>query len=153
MSLPSIPDVKAETTFTNKEALKLLLNSVEFLNQSLSKLFDAEIGEVRLIVDTDECSKLSTHDIINICQNINQALKNTISLQMLLHLKLENILDAAIGTISVVPTRNTTEHGNIETANKISSSKSNFGKSKCSLKTESCLTDNYVEVFIDGVIK
>lgn len=86
---------------TNIDNLRALLNSIKVLNNNIAKLIDAEIDRISFVVDEGESSRLSAADIITIYQNINRVVRNTMNLQTLLQLKLDDILAAALGIIPI----------------------------------------------------
>ncbi len=99
MSLPNIPNIKPNISIDRKEAINLLLASVAMEEISLSHILNAEGEKLQQFLKT--CPD-SLNDMLMMNNSINQTLRTVIQSQIMLQIKLEDILS--------LDKKNTTKH-------------------------------------------
>lgn len=90
MSLPNIPDITPEISLNRCEAINLLLSSIALEEVGLSHFLNAEGEKLQKILNKHECDM---KDLIKINRSVNQTLKAILNSQLILLLKLENVLE------------------------------------------------------------
>ena len=123
MSFPKIPDINPYINITFEDAINLLLTSIAMEEVSLSKLMDAETHKILCVLDHckhdnckhDDCCHHDCnhqdsvlHDAIEINKSVDDTIKNSVKLQMLLQFKLENIKELLPATSSSTTTSTST---------------------------------------------
>lgn len=89
MSLPNVPDIDPKITIRREDAITLLLTSIAMEEIGLSKIIEAESEKIHRVVK-DHC--VSFCDVLAINDSVDRILRNVIRNQMLLQLKLEDVL-------------------------------------------------------------
>jgi hypothetical protein len=88
MSVPNIPHISPHITLTRKQAKNLLLASIALEEIGLSSILNAESEQIKSAIaggaNVDELRKLN--------KNLNLTLRNVLKNQMLLQMKLEDVL-------------------------------------------------------------
>lgn len=102
MSLPKIPDMNPNVTVGKEDALNLLLFSIGMEEIGLSHIINAEGEKIQYIlgtlVDADGNTigppeKASVQEVLAVNKSVGGTLKNVLRNQLLLQLKLEDVMD------------------------------------------------------------
>ncbi|MDD4402601.1 MAG: hypothetical protein PHI24_12160 [Desulfitobacteriaceae bacterium] len=108
MSLPTIPDVDPSINLKLEDSVKLLLVSVAFEELGLAHLINAEAEKIQYVLETFKDQEPTLDDLYEIDRSVNQTLRNVISKQLLLQLKLENTLNISTSTTTSTTSTTTT---------------------------------------------
>lgn len=92
MSLPHIPNITPEISLNQCETINLLLSSIALEEIGLSHILNAEGEKLQYFL-----KKKPHHvkDLITINDNVNKTLKNIVKSQMMLMMKLEDVVELA----------------------------------------------------------
>lgn len=102
MSLPKIPDMNPNMNVNQADAINLLLASIGMEEIGLSHIINAEGEKIQFmlgtLVDGDGNAiqgpqNVTTQDVLNVNKSVDSTLKNVLRNQMLLQLKLEDIME------------------------------------------------------------
>lgn len=102
MSLPKIPDLNPNITVNQEDAVNLLLASIGMEEIGLSHIINAEGEKIQYmlgtLVDGDgnaiaAPTGVTVDDVLNVNKSVDSTLKNVLRNQMLLQLKLEDIIE------------------------------------------------------------
>jgi len=88
LSLPNIPDIKPKITLNTCEVTNMLLSSIAMEEIGLSHILNAEGEKLQLLLAKDQ---LSTCQMLEINEQVNDLLKSVIKSQILLQMKLEEV--------------------------------------------------------------
>ncbi len=96
MSMPNIPDIDANINIDKETALSIILASVGFEELGLAHLINAEAEKVQFALGTLEGSTgpLTFEEILQANESAQGILKDSLKMQLLLGMKLEETLDA-----------------------------------------------------------
>ena len=102
MSLPKIPDMNPEVTVDREDAINLLLFSIGMEEIGLSHVINAEGEKIQYALGTlvdaagneVKPAEIATiEQVLNVNKSVNGTLKNVLRNQLLLQLKLEDVMD------------------------------------------------------------
>ncbi|MGL5379890.1 hypothetical protein [Clostridium sp.] len=102
MSLPKIPDMNPNVTVDKEDALNLLLFSIGMEEIGLSHIINAEGEKIQYIlgtlVDVDGNTiappeRASVQEVLAVNKSVGGTLKNVLRNQLLLQLKLEDVME------------------------------------------------------------
>ncbi|HEY4602172.1 MAG TPA: hypothetical protein VIG73_12965 [Cerasibacillus sp.] len=89
MSLPNIPDIDPNITLDRCEVINLLLSSIAMEEIGISHILNAEGEKIqRLLKNNNIC----VHDYFKLNKEINQMLRSIVKSQLLLQMKLEDVV-------------------------------------------------------------
>ncbi|WP_212508844.1 hypothetical protein [Litoribacterium kuwaitense] len=89
MSLPNIPNITPTISLSRCESIDLLLSSIALEEMALSHILNAEGEKLQAFLKNDpKC----LNDYLRINENVNQTLKTIIKSQIMLQLKLEDVM-------------------------------------------------------------
>lgn len=91
MSLPSIPDINPDITLNRCESINLLLSSIAMEEIALSHILNAEGEKIQYFLKRKD--KLKTCDFFEINKQVNNVLRTIVKSQLLLQLKLEDVVE------------------------------------------------------------
>jgi hypothetical protein len=89
MTLPNIPDINPTINLKRREVVHLLLSSIAMEEIGLSHILNAEGEKMQQAIT----KRASLHDLQNLNYSLERTLRNTIKSQMILHYKLEDMID------------------------------------------------------------
>ncbi|WP_257145461.1 hypothetical protein, partial [Bacillus cereus] len=89
MSLPNIPNITPVITVTSEEAKNLLLSSIAMEEIGLSHILNAEGEKIQCFLKTKDVD-LNSALLLN--KSVNNTLKTVLKSQLLLQLKLEDVI-------------------------------------------------------------
>ncbi len=92
MSLPTIPDITPDIDITREDVITLLLASVAMEEMGLAHILNAESEKIRHAVEQSECGNISLCQLQEINKNAQQMVDAITRLEMLLQMKIENIM-------------------------------------------------------------
>lgn len=92
LSLPNIPDIIPEINLDREDVINLLLASIALEEIALSHILNAEGEKLQAIIMQD----CSLANILLVNKSVNRTLKNVIKKEMLLQMKLEEVLEIEI---------------------------------------------------------
>lgn len=90
MSLPNIPNITPIITLTRQESITLLLASIALEEIGLSHILNAEGEKIQRLLQNET---VSLEDMLQINRSVERTLRSIIKNQMLLQIKLEDVLD------------------------------------------------------------
>ncbi|MNC50901.1 hypothetical protein D3C75_1001690 [compost metagenome] len=90
MSLPNIPNITPIITLTRQESITLLLSSIALEEIALSHILNAEGEKIQRLLQNEA---VTLDDMLHINRSVERTLRNIIKNQMLLQMKLEDVLD------------------------------------------------------------
>ena len=102
MSLPKIPDLNPNVTVTQTDAVNLLLSSIAMEEIGLSHIINAEGEKIQFILGTlvdgsgaaiEGPENVTVSDVLNVNKSVDNTLKNVTRNQLLLQLKLEDVME------------------------------------------------------------
>ncbi len=102
MSLPKIPDINPSVTVTQSDAVNLLLSSIAMEEIGLSHIINAEGEKIQFILGTltdgsgaaiEGPENVTVSDVLNVNRSVDNTLKNVTRNQLLLQLKLEDVME------------------------------------------------------------
>lgn len=102
MSLPKIPDMNPNVTVNRDDAITMLLMSIGMEEIGLSHVINAEGEKIQYILGTlvdgdgnpvPPPVGVTVDDVLNVNKSVDSTLKNVIRNQLLLQLKLEDIME------------------------------------------------------------
>ncbi|UOQ46768.1 hypothetical protein MUN88_11735 [Gracilibacillus caseinilyticus] len=89
MSMPNIPNITPDVTFDRCEAIDLILASIAMEEMSLSHILNAEGEKLQFFLKTKPCHM---HEYLQINKSIHQTMKSITRSQILLEMKLDDVL-------------------------------------------------------------
>lgn len=92
MSLPNIPNITPEISLDKCDTINLLLSSIALEEIGLSHILNAEGEKLQFFLDKNPCN---LDDLLTMNNSVNKTLKTIVKSQMLLTLKLEDVVDLA----------------------------------------------------------
>ena len=92
MSMPNIPDITPEINICREDVITLLLASVAMEEMGLAHILNAESEKIQYALQQKECGKLSVEELKELNKNVQQMVDAISRLQMLLQMKMENIM-------------------------------------------------------------
>lgn len=97
MSMPNIPPVNCDINISKNEALNIILASIGFEELGLAHIINAEAEKIQFALgtlETADCGPQPIDKILEVNKSVESVLKNTIKMQLLLSMKLEETLEA-----------------------------------------------------------
>lgn len=89
MSMPNIPDIKPEIKLKREDVINLLLASIAMEELGLAHLINAEGEKLQKVIKHANCMD----DLLDANKSVEKMLKTIIKKEMLLQLKLEEVLE------------------------------------------------------------
>ena len=97
MSFPNMPDINPIINLTQNDVVNLLLASIAFEELGLSHIVNSEAEKIQYVLGTLEGQTApvspTVDDLLKINDSVNRTLRSVIRTQMLLQLKLEDIIN------------------------------------------------------------
>ena len=102
MSLPKIPDINPNVSVTQTDAVNLLLSSIAMEEIGLSHIINAEGEKIQFVLGTlvdgsgtpiEGPQDVTVEDVLKVNKSVDNTLKNVTRNQLLLQLKLEDIME------------------------------------------------------------
>lgn len=96
MSMPNIPDINPKINIKREDAVSVILSSIGMEELSLAHLMNAEAEKIQFALGTLEGSKKCASDmctIMEVNRSSAKVLRDIIKNQMLLSMKLEDVLE------------------------------------------------------------
>lgn len=90
MSLPNIPNITPIITLTRQDSITLLLSSIALEEIALSHILNAEGEKIQRLLQNEA---VTLDDMLQVNRSVERTLRNIIKNQMLLQMKLEDVLD------------------------------------------------------------
>lgn len=115
MSMPNIPDLKPDVTVTKDDAINIILASIGMEELSLSHIVNAEAEKIQyalgtLVIGTDPVTgepvysqALDPDDVKEMNKSAGKVLRDVIKNQMLLGMKMEDVIDVSSNTTPPTP--------------------------------------------------
>ena len=100
MSFPNIPNVKPTRELERKDVINLLLASIAFEELGLAHVINAEAEKIQAALGTlpgCHIAAKSFEQMLEVNKSVNKTLKTIIKKEMLLQLKLEDVLEIPPG--------------------------------------------------------
>lgn len=97
MSMPNIPHIDCDINISKNDALNVILASIGFEELGLAHLINAEAEKIQYALgtlETAECGAQPFEKILEVNKSVEDVLKTTIKMQLLLSMKLEETLEA-----------------------------------------------------------
>lgn len=88
MSMPNIPDVNPKIKLKRKDVINLLLASIALEEIGISHIINAEAEKLQKAIHKSVC----LGELLEVNKSVNQTLRTLIKKEMLLHMKLEDVL-------------------------------------------------------------
>lgn len=98
MSMPNIPDMTPNVTVTREDSLNLILSSIGMEELSLAHILNAEAEKIQFVLGTLETSEGKAGTMVEIMQinkSANRMLRDVIKNQMLIGMKMEEVVALA----------------------------------------------------------
>ena len=92
MSLPNIPNITPQISLDECDTINLLLSSIALEEIGLSHILNAEGEKLQFFLEKNPCN---LDDLLTMNNSINKTLKTIVKSQMMLTLKLEDVVDFA----------------------------------------------------------
>lgn len=115
MSMPNIPDFNPKVDISRDDAINILLASIGMEELSLAHIINAEAEKIQFslgTLDTSNGQASSIDTIMEVNKMANKMLRDVIKNQMLLSMKMEDILEMShrptTTTLSTTSTNSTT---------------------------------------------
>ena len=105
MSMPNIPDIIPEIDITREDVITLLLASVAMEEMGLAHILNAEGEKIQYALRHHGCGDMDLEELKELNKNVQQMVDAISRLQMLLQMKVENIL-----SFTTTSTRTTCTH-------------------------------------------
>lgn len=96
MSMPNIPNISPNITINRKDVINLLLASIALEEIGLAHIINAEGEKIQFVLGTlnnQPSSPPTLEDLLEINSSVNDTLSMTIKKELLLDIKLKQILD------------------------------------------------------------
>lgn len=93
MSMPNIPNISPEIKLRREEVVNLLLASIALEELGLAHLINAEGEKLQKVIEHAKC----VEDFLEANKSVEKMLKTIIKKEMLLSMKLEDVLDIPPG--------------------------------------------------------
>lgn len=90
MSLPNVPNITPIITLTRQESITLLLSSIALEEIGLSHILNAEGEKIQRLLQNES---VTLDDMLKINRSVERTLRSIIKNQILLQIKLEDILE------------------------------------------------------------
>ncbi len=101
MSMPSIPDLSPTVTISRDDALNVILSSIGMEELSMAHIVNAEAEKIQFALGTLETANgtaASLDEIMEINKSSNKMLRDVIKNQMLIGMKMEDVVSLASQT-------------------------------------------------------
>ena len=110
MSMPNIPNLEPSVTITRKDAVNIILSSIGMEELSLSHILNAEAEKIQFALGTldPNVPPASLEDILLVNKTAGKMLRDVVKNQMLLGMKLEDVLDIDVTEPTTTTTTTTT---------------------------------------------
>lgn len=105
MSMPNIPDLTPNVTIVRSDALNVILSSIGMEELSMAHLVNAEAEKIQFALGTLETAggkAASIEQIMEINNSSNKMLRDVIKNQMLIGMKMEDVVSLALVDTSEV---------------------------------------------------
>lgn len=113
MTFPNVPDVTPEITITREESVNLLIASVAFEELGFAHVINAEAEKIQYILGTlggqlSPKSAPTLEDLLELNCSVRSTLRSVLQNQMLMQLKLEDVLCVSISSTTTSTSTTTT---------------------------------------------
>ena len=103
MSLPNIPQIPNVPCIPINVSLSLILVSIALEEIGLSHIINAEGEKIQGVVEALNCGKASVCDVLKVNKSVSDTLRNVLKKEILLELKMVEVLEALDGCESCKP--------------------------------------------------
>lgn len=99
MSMPTIPNMKPDITVNINDTVNMLLSSIAMEEMGLSHIINAEAEKLQYVLGTlnepgeNLMESCDVDDLLNVNKSLDRTLRGVLKNQMLLQLKLEDVMD------------------------------------------------------------
>lgn len=110
MSMPNIPDLQPQVGVTRNDAVNIILSSIGMEELSLSHILNAEAEKIQFALGTldDTVPPASLDEILLVNRAAGKMLRDVVKNQMLLGMKLEDVIDIDTSDTTTTTTTTTT---------------------------------------------
>ncbi len=110
MSMPNIPSIEPTVSVTRKDAVNIILSSIGMEELSLSHILNAEAEKIQFALGTLDPTvpPASLDEILEVNKSAGKMLRDVVKNQMLLGMKLEDVLDIDVTETTTSTTTTTT---------------------------------------------
>ncbi len=101
MSMPNIPDLNPEVSISRDDALNVILSSIGMEELSMAHIVNAEAEKIQFALGTLETANgeaATLDEIMEINNSSNKMLRDVIKNQMLIGMKMEDVVSLALNT-------------------------------------------------------
>ena len=101
MSMPTIPDLEPTVTIDRDDALNIILSSIGMEELSMAHIVNAEAEKIQFALGTLESAggtAASLEEIMQVNKSSNKMLRDIIKNQMLIGMKMEDVVALAEAT-------------------------------------------------------
>ena len=97
MSMPSIPDLNPQVSIDRDDALNVILSSIGMEELSMAHIINAEAEKIQFALGTlDTATEAATlEEILEVNKSSNKMLRDVIKNQMLIGMKMEDVVSLA----------------------------------------------------------
>lgn len=92
MSMPNIPDITPEIDLSREDVITLLLASVALEEIGLGHIANAEAEKIQKVLQAQPCGGTDTGQLLAVNESVGHTLDSLTRMQMLLQMKMEDIL-------------------------------------------------------------
>ncbi len=105
MSMPNIPDINPEINFDRDDALNIILASIGMEELALAHILNAEGEKIQFALGTLETATGAgtIEEILEVNNSANKMLRDVIKKEMLLSMKMEEVLNIVQEDVVVDP--------------------------------------------------
>lgn len=112
MSMPSIPDLNPQVSINRDDALNVILSSIGMEELSMAHIVNAEAEKIQFALGTLETANneaASLEDIMLVNKSANKMLRDVIKNQMLIGMKMEDVVSLANESTTDITTNEETD--------------------------------------------
>ncbi len=105
MSMPNIPDINPDINIDRDDALNIILSSIGMEELALAHILNAEGEKIQFALGTLETATGAgtLEEILEVNRSANKMLRDVIKNQMLIGMKMEDVVELANNVEDVVP--------------------------------------------------
>lgn len=108
MSMPNIPNITPEIDLDREDVITLLLASVALEEIGLGHIANAEAEKIRKVLQAQPCGGANTGQLLAVNESVGRTLDSLTRIQMLLQMKMEDILRFTSTTATASTTTSST---------------------------------------------
>ena len=106
MSMPNIPDMNPDVTISRDDALNVILSSIGMEELSMAHILNAEGEKIQFALGTLETANgqaATLDEIMEVNKSSNKMLRDIIKNQMLIGMKMEDVVSLAMQEVPEEP--------------------------------------------------